>query len=454
MLSRRRCCCATSPYGYCGQPCSACGGVHITGGTVTDDNGTWDLTWNSTDGAWETSGATFQGPTVEYISGYPNCQYDGTQTLPYTWKVNCNGTGVNATLLTYNQAFPCNCAWLIKSFGNPLPPTNALFSNTLAATCTSQTITCSATIPVTGTCTSLPWPSTSVSISLDIEQPGTGPCNCGPSCSLCTPGDHVIGISVTDSNGTWPLAPVNPANLAGAWQSQYIPIPGVAGYLNQYGALDFCAEPCPPTTTGTAYYCYIANSGPCHGIALLSSWSQCYCPACEYVSAGDYYVGPNAQSYCYGGWGSIYPTNCNSTTVTGTLAPATQTNACPPGTYTVSPPTSSATATWTIESPQHRLCCSPCGIPQKDLTLSTPGGGSMTLTYYSSGPHANTWFLPYQGDSGKGVILACSSGSLVLTYQGVGGADTTCSIQPGYTCDPFHVAFTCTGLFATVYVDE
>ena len=98
-----------------------------------------------------------------------------------------------------------------------------------------------------------------------------------------------------------------------------------------------------------------------------------------------------------------------------------------------------------IDSPYpDALCCYPCPIPKKDLTI-TVGGGA---------PHA----LPYSGGgwSDGTYTLNCSEASLTLHGPGfpVGDPPIAYGLNPGTVCSPFHASFTEQETGIIINIDE
>ena len=415
------CCCGGSGTN-CGQSCSACGGVHLTGGTVTDDNGTWDLTGSN--GSWSTGTLSFNatGTHDQY------CQaVSGTVALPYKWTLSCQNNQLVITLLTPTIE-ECNtdlgggsgCGYLNSQVMSIGP-----WQATLTPDCSDKTITASATLPAfldTSICIYPPFtssansPSRNVSISLDIEQPGTGPCCCTAWCSSC-------GGICPDLPGT--------AVVSGFGTSCGCPLDGTTTAASYTGGTGYVFYPPGCTDSFSSTYFTVQCNGD--GTWTATLWVL-------FEASNQIQIVATASSNI----------TCNGTDISGTFTNWTLVYKgwCPLGI----PSNATLKLSGTIESPQHRLCCSPCGIPQKDLTLSWTstrwGPGSTTLAYSSA---SQNWTARAKIGSIIPItcLLTCNAGTIDFAYDFYGEGGLPCTVIPtaytqtvrlvSYTCDPFHL---------------
>lgn len=97
--------------------------------------------------------------------------------------------------------------------------------------------------------------------------------------------------------------------------------------------------------------------------------------------------------------------------------------------------------------------CSPCNIPNHDLTLTLPGGTTRTLVYLGTGFWRSA--CEASGPNSRRYLFRCF-GLDVQDFFGAicGGAVTTTGLTlVDYTCSPFHAHFQQFGSF-NYYVDE
>lgn len=90
-----------------------------------------------------------------------------------------------------------------------------------------------------------------------------------------------------------------------------------------------------------------------------------------------------------------------------------------------------------IETPEPQVCCKPCSLPKKDLTL-TIDGTPTTLAFSSD---TNSW-------SDGTHTLSCGLNVIHLT----GGGTWAVSSGTSWTCRPLHLVYTSGA--STAYVDE
>lgn len=146
--------------------------------------------------------------------------------------------------------------------------------------------------------------------------------------------------------------------------------------------------------------------------------------------------------------------DCTSGKVSGTFA--TWTTIDTPSTCTGDP--GSLAVSLGTERPEHRLCCLPCGIPKKDLTLTVLGSDGVTTTYtgtitYSSTP-SDTWtsapfYVPSIDDMVTISITCGFDGNLCVDVISTGFTSLSCGGCTGdgsyllrtATCDPLHATF-------------
>ena len=90
------------------------------------------------------------------------------------------------------------------------------------------------------------------------------------------------------------------------------------------------------------------------------------------------------------------------------------------------------------------LCCYPCPIPKKDLTITVGGGSPHTLTYSGGNWSDGTY------------TLNCSDGTLTLHGPGaeVGDPPIAYGMRAGTTCTPFHVSFDELATGVVIVIDE
>ena len=192
------CCCGGSGTN-CGQSCSACGGVHLTGGTVTDDNGTWTLNYGVGGAVYWTANA--HGPMVQTRCG------GGTVDHTYSYQVQCSGDQIQVWRFF---SYYLNEGVCIDQCYEDIPGDCHAYSY-LAFTpsdCTGKTIDLTGDLVVTSpsglSSFGTPWHdpvAASTTISLDISQPGTGPCNCESKCPFTCGGFHISAPNYLSTNG-------------------------------------------------------------------------------------------------------------------------------------------------------------------------------------------------------------------------------------------------------------
>lgn len=404
-----------APPAHCGSACFVCGGIYITGGTITDAQGTHAI-----------DPVTKQTDVICYpVPSCVDCQAGCTPTTgsgAYWYTIGCADDHLIVSQHMYGyfiratttQCVPSCCATLTANL-NPCGSGDcnvATRSFSVPVTCGDDTVTASGTTtwpPLTGNSVAgdigfTNGPETAFSVSLDIEKPGTGPCVCGPSCAQC--GGFNIGGDVA----------VQVNNAYGV----------TASFSEPQGTLLFIKQ---------IFGCCDHGDGSGFQYPLPYIFAQVACTFIQFWLEIPPAGTPIPMTVTY----DSLTVDCNADTVVFTWTGITISFHCPP---TMGVPDGcegtcdSIVATFPIENREHRTCCSPCGIPQKDLTL-TIGATTTTLAYNAV---AGTW-------SDGTHSLSCADGPIGLFGGGTWDLDPS-----SITCDPLHLVFTSGA--TTAYVDE
>ena len=277
---------------------------------------------------------------------------------------------------------------------------------------------------------------------------GGGDVFCGSPCAACGGFKWVQG-TVSDANGTYDVFP----GVNTAWQA-----------FSSGGVFSDPDNTCSSLVDGTAHYSYLVSCTAGGQIRVNLHVPGGYC----------FRMGDPGILY-YGYFGDL--THLGNMTATSTASPSS----CDPSvvsnhTFTgwsvgypsppAFPPVGTVTVTLFKETPKAQVCCSPCPIPKKDLTLkwtNTFLGTGTTPLVYSPGQWASGC------DHQLLYSLSCAAGQTQFTvtyfttgtcpdgnpdYCTSGGINPHRLVLSSYTCSPLHLTYTLTASTCTILGDN
>jgi hypothetical protein len=270
-------------------------------------------------------------------------------------------------------------------------------------------------------------------------------CDCSPCGFFCTAcgGPHLLnGGTVTDSIGTqhftwFPgsgtfFSGIGDPGSAGAWT----PLSGETWFID--GSTGDCVVGSLLATYGHIYELRCNLDGTLTLSMLTLPVQTCPIDAtiCGYLN----FNGSSVPTFLPDFADTQTPT-CSDGVMTASFSWPDNTVSCPG--KTIHAPAGSATISVPIEPPGCSVCCSPCPIPEADLTLTYKLDGvttTTTLAFDSGGP---SW-----GDGTN--TLSCAPGSGLISFHDSFGNH---GVPADYICTPLHLHYAYSSGGHTIEVD-